>query len=83
MTMKSLRLVGTHEIRELLGGTLARQRIYQITSRKDFPDPYATLAQGKLWLTGDVELWIREHRPSAVKNIQARRSLRTRRRTRP
>jgi predicted DNA-binding transcriptional regulator AlpA len=57
-----LRLVGAHEIRSLLGGKVTRQRVYQIVNGKTFPHPYARLAQGKLWLTEDVEEWIREHR---------------------
>ncbi|MBB2948772.1 putative DNA-binding transcriptional regulator AlpA [Actinoplanes lutulentus] len=50
-------LMGAHEIRVRLGG-LTRQRIYQLTSRADFPPPVADLAQGKVWLTSDVEEWI-------------------------
>ncbi len=57
-----MRLVGTQEIRVMLGG-VSRQRVYQITSRKDFPKPVATLAQGKVWRRADVERWIRERRP--------------------
>ena len=40
-----------------LGG-ISRQRVYQITSRADFPIPAADLVQGKLWHVGDVEAWI-------------------------
>jgi prophage regulatory protein len=53
----SLRLVGAHEIRVWLGG-VSRQRVYQLTSRDDFPPPVADLAQGKVWLAADVEAWI-------------------------
>jgi len=35
-----------------------RQRVYQITSRLNFPKPVANLAQGKVWLLDDVEAWI-------------------------
>ncbi len=60
---KRLRLVGAHEIRVRLGG-ISRQRVYQITSRSDFPRPVADLAQGKIWLADDVEAWIlRRGRP--------------------
>ncbi|MEV4343519.1 DNA-binding protein [Actinoplanes sp. NPDC049596] len=59
--MKSIRLMGAHEIRVRLGG-VSRQRAYQITSRQDFPQPAADLAQGKVWLTGDVEVWMEAHR---------------------
>jgi predicted DNA-binding transcriptional regulator AlpA len=57
-----MRLVGAHEIRVMLGG-VSRQRVHQITSRKDFPKPAATLAQGKVWRRSDVQRWIEAHRP--------------------
>ncbi|MEV6596968.1 DNA-binding protein [Actinoplanes sp. NPDC051346] len=57
MAAKKLRLVGAHEIRTMLGG-ISRQRVYQITSRRDFPAPVAELAMGNVWLTEDVEAWI-------------------------
>ncbi|MBB2947339.1 putative DNA-binding transcriptional regulator AlpA [Actinoplanes lutulentus] len=50
-------LMGAHEIRVRLGG-ISRQRVYQLASRADFPAPVANLAQGKVWLTSDVEAWI-------------------------
>lgn len=53
--------MGAHEIRVRLGG-VSRQRAYQITSRNDFPKPLADLAQGKVWLTEDVEAWMRARR---------------------
>ena len=62
MTTTRIRLVGAHEIRIRLS-TVSRQRVYQITSRADFPRPVADLAQGKVWSTDDVDRWIREHRP--------------------
>ncbi|WP_111650427.1 helix-turn-helix transcriptional regulator [Actinoplanes lutulentus] len=49
--------MGAHEIRVRLGG-ISRQRVYQLASRADFPAPVANLAQGKVWLTSDVEAWI-------------------------
>jgi len=57
-----MKLVGAHEIREMLGG-ISKQRVYQITGRRGFPLPVAELAQGKVWNRADVEAWIREHRP--------------------
>jgi predicted DNA-binding transcriptional regulator AlpA len=51
-----IRLAGAHEVRELLG--VSRQRVYQLAARSDFPKPVATLAQGKLWLLGDIERWL-------------------------
>ena len=59
---KPIRLMGAHEIRVRLGG-VSRQRIYQLTSRADFPAPAADLQQGKVWLADDVEAWIVERRP--------------------
>ena len=61
MTSRRPRLIGAHEIRVLLGG-VSRQRVYQITSRPDFPTPIADLAQGKIWLAKDVEKWIAARR---------------------
>jgi prophage regulatory protein len=52
----SLRLVGAHEIRLHFGG-ISRQRVYQLTTRTDFPAPVADLAQGKVWLADEVEEW--------------------------
>jgi predicted DNA-binding transcriptional regulator AlpA len=64
MSVKSVRLMGAHEIRVRLGG-VSRQRAYQITSRQDFPAPVADLAQGKVWLVEDVEAWMKAHRRDA------------------
>jgi len=58
-----LRLVGAHEIRSLLG--VSRQRVYQLAGRSDFPQPVATLAQGKIWAIDDIEAWIDTHRSPA------------------
>ncbi|WP_203843240.1 helix-turn-helix transcriptional regulator [Winogradskya humida] len=64
-------LLGAHEIRVRLGG-VSRQRAYQITSRRDFPEPVADLAQGKVWRTVDVEKWLGVHRPDQAHSaIQA------------
>ncbi|SCG56254.1 transcriptional regulator, AlpA family [Micromonospora echinaurantiaca] len=59
--MKRLRLVGSAEIRVMLGG-ISRQRVYQITNRRDFPEPVAQLAMGNVWLAEDVEKWVAEKR---------------------
>jgi predicted DNA-binding transcriptional regulator AlpA len=56
-----MRLMGAHEIRVRLGG-ISRQRVYQITTRQDFPEPVADLAHGKIWHADDVEAWILSHR---------------------
>ena len=57
----SIGLMGAHEIRVRLGG-ISRQRVYQLTSSRDFPKPVADLAQGKIWLAEEVEAWIIQHR---------------------
>ena len=56
-----MRLVGTHEIRAILGG-VSRQRVHQLTSRADFPAPVADLALGKVWSAEDVEVWNKTRR---------------------
>ena len=62
MPMSVVRLMGAHEIRVRLGG-ISRQRVYQITSRADFPPALADLQQGKVWRAADVEAWIAARRP--------------------
>ncbi|MFI7252319.1 hypothetical protein [Micromonospora chalcea] len=57
-----MELVGAAEIRVMLGG-ISKQRVYVITSNRNFPDPVADLVQGKVWLKSDVQEWIKEHRP--------------------
>lgn len=59
--MARFRVMGAAEIAERLGVT--RQRAYQITARRDFPEPIAHLAMGQVWDTRDVEAWIRARRP--------------------
>ena len=53
-------LVGAAEISLMLGG-LSRQRVQQLTSRRDFPKPYDELAMGKVWKRSAVEAWARKH----------------------
>ncbi|MBQ1046267.1 MULTISPECIES: hypothetical protein [unclassified Micromonospora] len=57
-----MELVGAAEIRVMLGG-ISKQRVYVITSNRNFPEPVADLVQGKVWLKSDVQEWIRKHRP--------------------
>ena len=54
------RLIGAHEIRDMLG--VSRQRVYQLAGQSGFPKPVATLAQGKVWAVEEVEIWIDAHR---------------------
>lgn len=53
-------LVGAAEIGKMFGG-ISRQRVHQITSRADFPEPEATLMMGKVWRTDDVREWAAKH----------------------
>jgi prophage regulatory protein len=57
----SRHLMGAAEIRQRLGG-ISRQRVYQLTQRADWPEPYDGLVQGKVWRREDVEAWVTEHR---------------------
>jgi predicted DNA-binding transcriptional regulator AlpA len=59
----SLRLVGAHELRALLGAGVGRDQAYRITRRSDFPAPVAHLQRGRVWLARDVERWLRERGP--------------------
>jgi predicted DNA-binding transcriptional regulator AlpA len=52
-------LVGSAEIGTMLG--VGRQRVQQLISRADFPQPEVTLAMGKVWKRTDVEAWARKH----------------------
>lgn len=36
---------------------VSRQRVFQITSREDFPAPEVELHMGKVWRTEDVRRW--------------------------
>lgn len=52
-------LVGSAEIGVMLN--VNRQRVQQLISRPDFPEPEVTLAMGKVWKRADVEAWARGH----------------------
>lgn len=51
-------LVGLTEIATLLG--VSRQRVHQLASQPDFPEPRARLSAGLVWNLDDIELWARE-----------------------
>ncbi|MEH1058179.1 hypothetical protein AB0F73_03935 [Micromonospora purpureochromogenes] len=53
------------EIREMLGG-VSRQRASVIANQRNFPEPIAVLAMGKVWRKSDVEKWIKQHRPDSL-----------------
>jgi len=61
MSVNATVLVGAGEIGRMLG-CLSRRRVYRIVARRTFPAPAAELAQGTVWLTAEVEDWIRAHR---------------------
>jgi prophage regulatory protein len=56
-----VQLMGAWEIRQRLG--YSREWTQRILSRRDFPEPYATLRMGSVWDARDVERWIAENRP--------------------
>jgi prophage regulatory protein len=58
---KRLRLWGSEEVRRALGG-VSRARAYVLTSRKGFPDPVATLRNGRVWDADKVAAWIAANR---------------------
>jgi prophage regulatory protein len=60
--------MGAGEIQDRLG--VGRQRAYQITSRRGFPEPYQVLRMGSIWLESDVEDWIRENRPDLAEDTE-------------
>lgn len=64
-------LVGAAEIGKMFGG-ISRQRVHQITSSPDFPEPEVTLAMGKVWRTKDVRLWAAAHGREVFENDEAR-----------
>lgn len=53
--------MGNGEIATMLG--VSRQRVYQITREKGFPDPLVRLTMGQVWLAEEVEVWRDAHRP--------------------
>jgi prophage regulatory protein len=55
------KLIGTPEISERIGCN--HEAVEEFARSDSFPPPAATLAQGSVWLTSDVENWIRTHRP--------------------
>jgi predicted DNA-binding transcriptional regulator AlpA len=65
----TFRLMGAAEIGKRLGG-VSRERVYQITQRRTFPEPYQRLAMGFVWLAVDVEEWIRERRPELAEDSE-------------
>jgi prophage regulatory protein len=61
-----MRLMGTAEIARAMG--VGRQRAYQISRQKGFPDPIDTLEMGAVWDAEVVLAWIRAHRPEVAQD---------------
>lgn len=53
-------LAGAAEIGRMLGG-VSRQRVQQIVSRADFPEPFEVLEMGKVWKREAVVAWMVDH----------------------
>lgn len=64
--MAKIRFMGAKEIGDRLG--VGRSRAHAITRDRDFPEPYQTLAMGSIWTEGDVEAWIKVHRPALAED---------------
>lgn len=60
-SVEKVKLMGAAEIQRRLN--LGRNRVFQITSNRNFPEPYAELTMGNVWAADDVEAWIAVHRP--------------------
>ena len=56
-----IELWGAWEIRQRTG--YSREWVQRLISRRDFPEPYATLRMGSVWDARDVEAWIFANRP--------------------
>jgi predicted DNA-binding transcriptional regulator AlpA len=52
-------LVGSAEIGRMLG--VSRQRVQQLISRADFPEPVVVLDMGKVWQRAEVSEWATSH----------------------
>ena len=50
--------VGSGELEQMFG--VSRQRVYQLTTSKGFPEPVAKLKAGAIWRTADVVRWAEE-----------------------
>ena len=59
-------LVSLGEIRRRLG--ISRQRADQLSRRAGWPAPYAKLSIGRVWLSDDIEDWIKRNRPALVQH---------------
>jgi hypothetical protein len=62
-------LIGTQEVREMLG--LSRQRLHELKSGGRFPEPLVELASGPVWLRPAVERFIEswDRRPGRPRRL--------------
>jgi prophage regulatory protein len=56
MEYDTRRVLGAHEIGELLGVT--RSRANQLAREQGFPKPLGVLHMGKVWRRTDIERWM-------------------------
>jgi prophage regulatory protein len=61
--------MGMAEIARALG--VGRQRAYQLSKQKGFPDPIQTLEMGSVWDEAAVLAWIAENRPAAAEDPES------------
>jgi predicted DNA-binding transcriptional regulator AlpA len=47
--------IGPHEIAVMLN--VSRQRVQQLMTQDDFPEPWARLATGRIWAAEDIAAW--------------------------
>jgi prophage regulatory protein len=62
----SKELMSLGEVRRRLG--ISRQRADQLSRRAGWPAPYARLSIGRVWLTKDIEDWIKRNRPALMQD---------------
>ena len=60
--------VGSAEIAAMFG--VSRQRVYQLTSRADFPAPMVKLKAGAIWVTADVVEWAKSRGRAYIEDGQ-------------
>ena len=67
---QKLDLVGTHEIAQMLD--VARQRAHELSTKVGFPEPVATLSEGRfrIWLRSDVAQWAKDQGRTVLKAVK-------------
>jgi predicted DNA-binding transcriptional regulator AlpA len=59
--VSSDQLAGVSEIAQLLG--VPKRTAARYVDREDFPEPFDTLATGRVWLRADVDTWAKSYLP--------------------